>query len=1092
MKVGSGQTNRITHSVVVEWVEPTSQAERAGISPGCRLFTYQGYPLLSPEMLMGFEENSFGDDAVILEGEWKEQKKAFTVKPGKLGLRVRPDLPEETRNTYEAGSEALRAERSADAARMWSELAESTPHPTIASWLFTKAGALWESLSDWQAAQRCYRRASRILRGGQDTAAQAETCRALGRCIENLGKPDSAILYYMQAQKVDERANRPMWVTKSLNRLGNAALHQDRLSAAHDFHTQALNLRIQLVPGSSPVADSLNNLGLVAHRRGHLTLAQRYLMEALALDAQLHPDSLAVADSLNNLGNVAFDRGDLIAAQTYHTDALRLRERLKPESLAVAASLTNLGNVARLRGDLDIAETYNMRALDLNKQLAPDSLPTANSFNNLGIIAFDLGKSDVAETYHVNALHHYKKLAPDSLYVAKSLSNLGNIAFLRRELVKAQNFLMEGLLLRKRLAPESPDVAESFLNLGNVALELEQWEIAESYYTNALDLYQKLAPNSLAVANSLHNLGDTAYLRGRLADSQRYHAEALRLRERLAPGSLDIGDSLDSLGRLAARENRPEEALERYREAVQIIERHRSRIASAEERAFLMARHTRKYAGLIQGYLALQDTAAAFSTLERSRARSFLEILSDRKLDLAANAPAELVRRQEELGRTRIHAYNQLSKLSAAADNASQIDALHQRLRELDQEQQELTAHVRAADPHYASLQYPEPIGLQAAQQTLEPGALLLSYLVAEERTILFAVTSDTIESHTLPLSRKELQEKVRAFRSALDPGAITYRPAQAVLLGRRLYADLIQPIRTFLGKAKRLLLCPDGPLHTLPFGALVTTLRGAPSYLGTEKPLRSILSMTIYAQMRRRESTDGTPQAPTQQRLLAFGDPLYAAPASSRSSLPLSGEDAVEVREPVWRSLPHTRVEVENIAQLFAGTATVRLGAAATKANLFQESADADLLHFACHGWLDPRLALSSALVLSPGEASGWQELEGDNGFLYAWEIFQKLKLTADLVVLSACDTGLGQELRGEGLIGLARAFHYAGARSLVVSLWKVDDASTSLFMQSFYAALKQGADKEEALQRGALALQTSSEWNAPYYWSAFVLISS
>jgi CHAT domain-containing protein len=149
-------------------------------------------------------------------------------------------------------------------------------------------------------------------------------------------------------------------------------------------------------------------------------------------------------------------------------------------------------------------------------------------------------------------------------------------------------------------------------------------------------------------------------------------------------------------------------------------------------------------------------------------------------------------------------------------------------------------------------------------------------------------------------------------------------------------------------------------------------------------------------------------------------------------------------------------------------------------------ESGGADLLHLACHAWFDPQVPLSSGLVLSQSRT----DAGGDNGLLQAWEVFQSLRLSADLVVLSACQTGLGKEVRGEGLVGLARAFQYAGARSLVVTLWDVADESTSLFMQAFYAALKDGAAKDDALRRGVLALQADPRWDAPCYWAAFVLI--
>ena len=186
---------------------------------------------------------------------------------------------------------------------------------------------------------------------------------------------------------------------------------------------------------------------------------------------------------------------------------------------------------------------------------------------------------------------------------------------------------------------------------------------------------------------------------------------------------------------------------------------------------------------------------------------------------------------------------------------------------------------------------------------------------------------------------------------------------------------------------------------------------------------------------------------------------------------------------------LPHTRTEVDHLAQLFGDQASIKLGVHATKTAALQESADADILHFACHGWLDARSPLSSALVLAQPEAMGEQMPEGDNGLLQAWEVLSKMRLDAELVVLSACKTGLGSEVRGEGLIGLTRAFQYAGARSVLVSLWKIADASTSEFMRLFYTQLKEGASKAEALQSAMRSMSRSEQYRHPYFWSAFLL---
>jgi len=233
--------------------------------------------------------------------------------------------------------------------------------------------------------------------------------------------------------------------------------------------------------------------------------------------------------------------------------------------------------------------------------------------------------------------------------------------------------------------------------------------------------------------------------------------------------------------------------------------------------------------------------------------------------------------------------------------------------------------------------------------------------------------------------------------------------------------------------------------------------------------------------------------------KVLALGDPVYAAggsrlaPAGARSPRkkePANAELAgLRSRGLSLDPLPHTREEVKAIASLFGEQAVVRIGEEATKTVAVQESQQADVLHFACHGWLDPKIPLSSGLILSQPGAMGKNASKEDNGLLQAWEIF-KLRLKADLVVLSACQTGLGTEIRGEGLIGLTRAFTYAGAKSVLVSLWEINDKSTSLFMQAFYQALREGKSKDKALQQAIKKLSRKGKWQHPFFWSAFSLV--
>jgi CHAT domain-containing protein len=262
----------------------------------------------------------------------------------------------------------------------------------------------------------------------------------------------------------------------------------------------------------------------------------------------------------------------------------------------------------------------------------------------------------------------------------------------------------------------------------------------------------------------------------------------------------------------------------------------------------------------------------------------------------------------------------------------------------------------------------------------------------------------------------------------------------------------------------------------------------GTIQYFAEWRPIHEVVSATVYAEVRKERKE----RRPSPVLLAAFGDPRYPS---------LSKDQAEHVENPAVRAfvsrgaslapLPSSREEVESIAGLFPGKANVYLGAEATEERAKALRKDVPYVHFAVHARLDERFPLDSALVLSIPE----KVTEGrDNGLLQAWEILEQVRIDADLVTLSACETGLGKEVRGEGLIGLTRAFQYAGARSVLASLWKVSDRSTARLMKSYYAYLRAGRSKDEALRAAETdairALEASQKGFAhPFYWAAFQL---
>ncbi|MEM7586958.1 MAG: CHAT domain-containing protein, partial [Acidobacteriota bacterium] len=359
-------------------------------------------------------------------------------------------------------------------------------------------------------------------------------------------------------------------------------------------------------------------------------------------------------------------------------------------------------------------------------------------------------------------------------------------------------------------------------------------------------------------------------------------------------------------------------------------------------------------------------------------------------------------------------------------------------------------------------------------------------YSVGEEQSYLFAVEPDRVEANVVALDvgKAALQAEIERFRTDLERGRIDRRLEKALLPARRLSERLLAPVADQLARADRLLILADGPLHSLPFAALTDpTTANRRRFLIESMPLHRAASATVFARLKQeRDERRAT-------RLAAFGDPHYPTSlAPNGQAAPPSPPLQAALRGGLdLKPLPATRSEILALAQLYPQTAQVYLGAEATEGRAKTVGRETTHLHIASHGLLDDRFPLDSALALTI--PSSWREGD-DNGLLQAWEIFEQVRIDADLVTLSACDTGRGKVLGGEGLIGLTRAFQYAGARSVLASLWGVGDHSTAELMQRFYRSLEQGEPKAEALRRAQLELLHGAEYSHPFHWAGFELV--
>jgi CHAT domain-containing protein len=525
-------------------------------------------------------------------------------------------------------------------------------------------------------------------------------------------------------------------------------------------------------------------------------------------------------------------------------------------------------------------------------------------------------------------------------------------------------------------------------------------------------------------------------------------------------------------------------ALENYRKSISVIENIRSSINLEELKAAYLGSEKRidAYHNLIDLFIRLYErshqstyAADAFHYLERGKARAFLDSIEVSKLDLTKGISQEVLNKETDL-------MNELSQLHTRLLipqlSQGQRDQINQDSAKREEELESLRRAVREVSPAYANLRYPKTLTLQETQKELiDRNTACFVYLLANENSYGFAITRKNIRIFPLP-DKKEIQKLVQEYLRT-----ITDVSNQDFSAGHALYKALIQP--GLSSGIKRLIIVPDDVLYFLPFEALLEK-DGGRDWLIRNYNVAYAPSLSALRELILRRKTNG---GQAGKDILAIGDPAYGAnemqPSARGDSGPLqSGGSSAEPR---FSRLAFSGQEIERISALFkpARRDTLLRGLASEENFKKHDLADYRIIHFATHAFVDDKKPARSAVVLSLDQDPQ------EDGFLQMREVFN-LRLKADLVVMSACQTGLGQLIRGEGIEGLSRAFFYAGASSILLSLWAVNDQASYQLLERFYIHLRAANPVMDSLRRAKLELIDSGVLAHPYYWAGFVAVGN
>ncbi len=591
-------------------------------------------------------------------------------------------------------------------------------------------------------------------------------------------------------------------------------------------------------------------------------------------------------------------------------------------------------------------------------------------------------------------------------------------------------------------------------------------------------------------ASTLSNLGKLSLSENDISRAFEYYSLALPIRR-------EVGDifgeakTLSSLATIELSRNNLNEALTNIQGALTIVESVRATLASPELRATYFASIQEFYRIEIDVLMALNDKqpgkgydVLAFQTSERSRARGLLDLLSEAKADIRQGVDISLLDRERSLQK-QLSAKDRERRSPAGAAKAAVLD---KEIQDLVSALQDLEGEIRTKNPRYATITQPRPIAIADIQRLLDEETLMLEYSLGNESSYLWVVSKTDIKSFRLA-KRSDIDAMARSFyrSNSTRPDA-----DNASGDGSGLGSVLLGPIKELIAN-RRLAIVADGVLGFVPFAALKISPAGAALVEDHEIVYLPSASTLSALQL------DSETRRPPSRTLAVFADPVFdpndtrvakkpAPERVDRSQTYLARATRDSELSDILPRLPGTRREAKTILSFVGGSnrkQAIDFDASMTTVNL-PEISEYKIIHFATHGLLNSVHPELSGIVLSLVDKNGVAQ----DGFLRLNEIYN-LKLPAELVVLSACKTALGKEVKGEGLVGLTRGFMYAGARRVVASQWAVDDEATSELMRVFYQGML-GPKKlrpAAALREAQLSLMKSKQFRAPYYWSAFTL---
>jgi CHAT domain-containing protein len=939
----------------------------------------------------------------------------------------------------------------------------------------TNIGYVYSLQSNYAQALEHYQKSLAICEAIGNKTGIATGLRGIG--IVNLfqGNYAQALEQFQKSLAISEAIGDKEGIARTLGNIGTAHLYQGNYTQALEYYQKSLALN-ETSGDKDWVRGTLGNIGNVYNRQGNYTQALEIYQKVLAL-SEAAGDKAGIARSLANIGSIHGSQGNHTQALEYDQKSRMLMEALGDKA-SLSTILINIGSAYSKFGNYTKALDYYQKSLAVSEEIG-NKAGIANALGSIGCIHFNQGN-------FVQALEHFQRslviseASGNKFESSYTLDSIGSIYKGQGNYAQAVEIYQKSLGIRETIGDKA-GIAHSLHNLGNVETMQGNYAQALKYFQQSLAISEPMGDKA-ADSDTLNDMGYASSLDRNYAQALAFAGRATALAKQFDyAAEIWRGQNLAGLSYRAL--NQPTAARQAFEQAIATIEMLRAQVVGGEqEQQRFFEEKLDPYQAMVELLVDQNQSSAALAYAERAKARVLLDVLRSGRVDVTKAMNTAEQEQERGFNNQLVSLNTQISRENKRPQSdPARLNDLKAQLQKVRLDYEAFQTGLYAAHPELKAQRGDiEALTPEQARALLpDSRSALLEYVVADERTYLFALTLNVAKTTTelkvypLTIKQKELVDRVARFRETLASGSAGFRQPAS-----ELYDLLLKPAAAQLQGRTALVIVPDGALWELPF----QTLQPGPNrYLIEDCAIAYAPSLTALREMNKlRDRKKEAASAPT---LLAFGNPALGRQTISRAQSVLMDEKL----EP----LPEAERQVNAIRQIYgAAKSKVYIGAEASEEHAKAEAGSYRILYFATHGILNNSSPMYSYLRLAHSEGD-----TNEDGLLEAWEIM-KLDLKADLVVLSACETARGRVGTGEGMIGISWALFVAGSPTSILSQWKVDSASTTELMVEFHRQLKaQMANPADsfsaarALREAELKLLRSERYRNPFYWAGFVV---